>query len=273
MKQVYLNGKFIAESEALIPIADRGFKFGDGVFETMRVINGQIFRFEEHFRRLTEVLSVVQIVLDKDSTILKKICDELIARNGLQNCLVRISITRGSGGVGYTPIDKTNPTILVETSSIPEIKSDPIKLCISNIEKISGKALPVRYKTMQGLNSTLVKLEAKAENCFDGILLDKNGKICETSSANIFLVKNNILYTPSLSCDVREGVMRQFVIENSPVKVIEGEFAPQDLVDAEEIFLTNVAYPILSVDSVVGYNTALKKFIAIEIGQKALCSL
>lgn len=230
MPYIIINNKILPKNKALINVGDRGFRFGDGVFETCLTVDGKIYNWEAHRNRLEEGLKAIKIELDfhltqvgvynpdltfasnskkemnprsglqtptcNDNDKLKESCLELIKKNKIKNGYLRIAISRGVGSVGYLPQENIQPTVVIETLPLNTKPKSPIKLCISNYQKPSIKSLPVNYKLMNGLNSTLAKLEAVEKNYFDAILLNEKNQICETSSANIFWIKDDVLYTP-----------------------------------------------------------------------------
>lgn len=240
---VYLNDDFLPADQAKISINDRGFRFGDGLFETIRVEKGAPLHWLQHMQRLEDGLKALKIQYDVGG--LEDVCLELLAKNELQEGLARIAITRGEGGRGYLPDPKSSPTVLLETFPLPEKPQEPVQLWVSSYQKISKKALPVHVKMAQGLNSTLARMEAQEHGCFEAILLNEHGHICECSSSNIFWEKDGALYTPDESCGLLPGVMRQQVIDESELPVKTGEYTLEDIKQADRVFVTNVAWGII----------------------------
>ncbi len=277
IKYIYLNGKIVKENKALVSIQDRGFRFGDGCFETIRVENGVIYQLEVHLKRLQEGLSAIKI--SYNTQLLKEIFARLLHKNKLKRGFLRVSITRGEGSRGYLPEIKKGPTIVVEAmGEIPEITAS-VDLWVSNYRKISEKCLPSSAKTMQGLNSSLARMEAQENGCFEALMLGDEEKICEGSSSNIFWMQDGKLYTPSLKSGVLPGIMRNVVKRISPLEVVEGIFCLDDLKNADEVFLTNVAWLIAQVKEikplglkfkVSGYSGGIKDLILKDI--KNLCA-
>lgn len=243
-KFVFVNSEFLKANERHISVEDRGFRFGDGIFETIKVNRGNLYNWERHIKRLKGGLKAISINVDINR--LKNKAIELIKKNHEVNCLLRISISRGIGSQGYIPINP-KPTVVIETMPIPE-KPNNVKLCISSYQKISPKALPMNFKTMQGLNSTLARMEAIKKGYYDAVMLDNEGYVCETSSSNIFWARDDIIYTPSLDLGVLAGTTRETLIEISQYKIFEGKYKIEDLMDSEEVFITNTAIKIVPVN-------------------------
>ncbi len=256
MKYCSINYKIIPSEKAFISVDERGFLFGDGVFETCRFTNQIIYNYSAHLNRLKLGLESIKIsfkLVDLEKNITK-----LIRKNTLENGLVRIYVSRGKGSLGYSPKENIEPLIVIQIKELPEKLEEPVNLWISKFAKISSKALPINYKLAQGLNSTLAKLEAKENNCFDSILLDKKGNICETTSANIFWIKDDILYSPSKNCDILFGTIRQKIIDLSDLEVREVEANLNQLLLADEVFITNVSCGILKINSILPKNQIFK---------------
>ncbi len=235
-------------SSGTIAPDDRGFRYGDGVFETIRVENHKALLWTQHLARLQEGLTALSIPLDLQFPL--PIARKLWIENGLTSGFLRIAISRGVGSQGYLPT-ATTPTVVIECLP-PATPQTSVTLAVSQYQKISPKSLPTYFKTAQGLQSTLARLEAQTLGADDVVLLDAKANISETSSANVFWLKNNTLYTPSLATGALAGVTRAAVIETSPFPVQEGEYPLSHLQAAEAAFLTNARYGICPVAALLG---------------------
>jgi len=255
---ISINGKILPAKKALISVQDRGFRFGDGAFETCLIAGGIIYSWEEHLQRLNAGLKAIKINFDCKN--LEHSCLQLIQKNKIKNGYVRIAVSRGVGSVGYLPEKNIQPTLVIETIPLNQKSKLPITLCVSKIQKPSLKSLPTNYKLMQGLNSTLVKLEAIESNCFDAIILNDKSQICETSSANIFWIKDDILYTPHQDCGCLLGTVREKILELSTIKIKLAKAKIIDLLKADEVFITNVAIGVLAIDKIVDKEFKNKKY-------------
>lgn len=242
---IYVNGSLLPSNKAGLPIADRGLKFGDGVYETIRVENGQPFSWKKHMERLTISLKLLKIKADTSN--LLDISQQLLKKNNIVHGTLRIMITRGIGGTGYLPGKANEYGIVIEALPLPKVPEKPVDLWLSNWRKIPKECLPAAAKTMQGLSSTLARMEAEENGCFEAVLLALDGHICECSSSNIFWVKNGKLYTPSLDAGILAGTTRDCIIELWPGGVFEGLFSIKELEEADEVFVTNVVWGALPV--------------------------
>ncbi len=246
MQYAYLNHTLIPSHEALIPVTDRGFRFGDGVFETIRVHQGVPYRFEWHMERLIAGLKATHIPFDVNG--LQAECANLLKRNQCSEGLLRIQITRGSSGSGYLPADGT-PTCLIETLPLTPAPAEPISLFLSSYRRIPAACLPVSAKLAQGMNSTLARMEAREHGCFEALQLNTSGIIAECSSSNIFWMKGNTLYTPALDAGVLDGSMRAAILSLYPHTIHETHADMDALAGADAVCITNSAWLALDVSS------------------------
>lgn len=248
---VLLNGTLTPPEKAFVSVDDRGFRYGDSVFETIAVTAGIPYQLEWHMGRLARGLSSLRIIFDTKT--LPSKCCELLHANAVSDGILRIQISRGVGSRGYMP-DSSDPrvgaTCVIQTLPLPPITINPAGVWLSNYQKISAKALPVQHKLGQGLNSILARIEASENGgidghaCADALLLNERGEICETSSGNLFWFNNNVLYTPALSCGVLEGSTRHALMRLSPYPIQEVVAPLETLRDAEAVFMTNVVWPV-----------------------------
>ena len=259
---IFINGEYFLPENAVISVRDRGFRFGDGIYETIGICSGVLYRWDVHFARLQASLELVRISTDLSS--LEDSCKELIKRNKIKNGVLRIQITRGEGSRGYLPENKARASLVVETVNALKPITDPVDLWVSSYAKIPDTCLPSAAKTTQGLSSTLAKMEAEENNCFESLLLGVDSNICEGASSSIFWSRGDTLYTPSLECGILQGTIRDLVIRIAPVQVVEGEFNLAQLLKADEVFLTNAVWHLVPVKTIKPGGIVLKKFALAE---------
>jgi branched-subunit amino acid aminotransferase/4-amino-4-deoxychorismate lyase len=248
-KFIVKNQKLIAKRQAKISINQRAFLFGDAFFETIKICNHKIYNFSAHLRRIKKALEFLQFQAKIDD--LEKNCEKLIAKNKVKNGLLRIHISRGDKSAGYAPAKNCKPLIIIETlksRKLPKI----ISLGISSI-----CAPKINFKSGNAIFYILNKLEAQKQKLFDLVMLDCEGFVSETSSANIFWIKDEKIYTSSQSCNIILGCMREKLLKNFNLKIIEKRAKIDELKNADEIFLTNSSFLILPVDEFLG--SKLKK--------------
>ncbi|MGE3713895.1 MAG: aminotransferase class IV [Alphaproteobacteria bacterium] len=246
MPDIMLNGQLVAGHEACIPVSDRGFRFGDGVFETIRMENGKAWRWDWHMQRLAGGLAAIRI--DYDTQTLAAQCARLLARNNHTHGLLRIQITRGSSGHGYLPAHG-KPTCVIETLPLAPVPDAPVSLWLSTYRRISRRSLPVQSKLCQGLNSTLARLEAHEHQCFEALQLNTKGIVCEASSSNILWSIMGTLFTPALDAGVLDGTTIHAIGENTAIQPILASL--KDMEKADAVCIANVAWGALPVNSLL----------------------
>jgi aminodeoxychorismate lyase len=266
-KFIFKNHQLLKEKQALVSVNERGFLFGDGIFETCKVFNGKIYDFKSHQARIKKGLKTLKFSAEISD--LEKKSLQLIKKNQIFDGILRISITRGIGSNGYLPTYESKPLIIIQTFPERKIIQKKIILGVSSIKKISSSSLPIHCKTNQALSSILCKIEAQEKNFFDCIMLSQKNFISETSSANIFWVKNKKIFTPSKACDILPGTIRAKLLELAKIKEVKAKIS--ELKNADEIFITNSSFLILPIDELALGNSRIK--LQKKIGSEILKTL
>jgi branched-chain amino acid aminotransferase len=253
MPEIYINGNFFSEEEAKVSVFDRGFLYGDGVFETLRAYNGKIFRLADHLERMSKAGR--RFLLAFDAKEAEFALYETLHRNKLRDALLRLTLTRGQGswGIDYPP--DTHPTMVIFTrpfTGYPGQKNG-INVLIADTRKTPDESLDSSIKSLNFLNNIFARREASEQECKEAILLNKDGFVAEGSVSNIFWVSADVLYTPALDVGILPGVTRKVVLElaekdNIPSE--EGFYKPESLLSADEVFITNTGYEIMPVSKV-----------------------
>lgn len=254
---IYLNQEWVKDDQATVSVFDRGFLFGDGIFETLQVRNFRPLFFDRHLARLHHSCAALSLTLPEPEPPWEKLVQELIDRNQLEQTMVRITISRGVGGLGPDPSGCSHPTILIFPRPMPQLTQDQldhgVDLAILTTRRQPSSALPSHVKSLNYLNNVLAKQEATDAHMFDGLLLNTDGHLAECTTSNIFFVKDQQLHTPSLQCGILPGITREVVLELAQAEgmgIEEGNYLPKDLLDADECFLTNSGFGVLPVGTV-----------------------
>lgn len=259
MEYINYNGKIIEGRKAGINISNRGFKYGDGLFETMKSKNGAIFFIDDHFDRLLMGMDLLhfKIPVHFSAAVLKKQITALLKKNGHNNLArIRLTVFRGDGGL-YDQINHS-PNYLLETWALPDRtgqwNSNGLVIGIYNEVKKSCDILS-NLKHNNFLSYVMAALHAKKQKWNDAVVLNSFNRICDTTIANIFLVKDEKIYTPSLGEGCIAGVMRKNMIgqlAKNNIQVTECEISIADIENADEVFLTNSIYNLRWVKSIEG---------------------
>lgn len=243
-KFVFKNQQLVSEKQAQISIHERGFLFGDGIFESIKIFNSKIYDFESHLQRIK--LALQNLKFEADLTNLEKRSLQLIKKNKIKNGILRISISRGIGSIGYLPSGKLKALIIIETLGERKLP-DNISLGVSKIYTPK-----IAFKSMNSIPYIMNKIAASEQGFFDLVMTSESGFIAETSSANIFWVKGNKIYTSDETCGIVLGCMRKKLLKNADFKISEVRKKISALETADEIFLSNSSFLVLPVDYFLG---------------------
>ncbi len=242
---------------ATVSILDHGFLYGDGVFETLRVYDGVVFELEEHLKRLYRSLSLIGLDISLDIGLgqdaLTAAIHATLQANNLSNAYVRVTVTRGVGEPGLDPALCSTPTVIVLARPFkPHIESS-IKVALVKTNRNLATAINPGIKSLNFLNNILARIEAKGAMAQEALMVNVRGHISECTVSNIFFAKDSVLYTPSLSCGILDGVTRGLVLKLARKEGIEtrqGEYFPATLYRAGEVFVTNTSMEIMPVHRV-----------------------
>jgi len=254
----YVNGKYFKASEAKISIFDQGFIFGDGVYDTLVVRNGYIFKLDKHIDRLYRSAKAVKITPPLDKEELKKIIIETVRRSGLRDAYLKCIITRG---IGRKPVlgkgETIKPTVVVfavpPVSVVDEEKIEKgAKLVSTTIKRTHPESIDPRVKSLNYLPNMLMRREAVELGADESITYDYSGYVAEGGAENLFIVRGRTLLTPARG--ILEGITRETVMEmarDEGYEVRETDLTKYDLYTADEVFLCSTAggiFPVTEID-------------------------
>ena len=176
---VFLNGQFVPEEQAVVSVFDRGFLYGDGLFETMRVFNGRIFRWEQHLARLQRGLEFLKLNVSLNPANLRDVADRLVDENQLSDSLLRLTVSRGVGKRGYSPVGADKPTVVMSVHPAPTLSAqNGWKAVISTVRLPAGEELAT-HKTCSKLPQILARMEADAAGADEALLLNTEDLVVE----------------------------------------------------------------------------------------------
>jgi len=248
----FLNGDFFLTSIAQIPAGDRGFLYGDGLYETIRVHDARPFLWEWHMMRFTDGAVSLGITQPQTTESLLGNVNELIRRNSMSESVIRIALSRGVGERGYGVTGEEQPTLLITQHSPPTTPAKPLSLVNTSARVAIGDPL-AKVKSANKLGSILAKRDAVAQGADDGLILNSDGNVTETSSANLFWMEGGTLHTPPVSDSVLPGVTRRLVIELASAlgqTVREESVASDRLQQADAVFVTSASTGVIAVGQV-----------------------
>jgi len=269
---IWFDGKLVKWNKAKIHVLSHGLHYASCVFEGARIYNGKIFKLKEHTKRLFLSAKTLGFKLPYSENKINKACEQIIKKQKIKNGYLRPFAWRGSEMMAisaqYTTIHVAIATWEMSTYFDKKKKFNGIKLQTSKWIRPPSKTAPTNAKAA-GLYMicTLSKHIAEKNGFDDSLMLDSNGYVAESTGANIFLVKNNKLYTPIADCFLN-GITRQTVINlarKNNINVTEKRIYPKELFKADEIFLTGTAVEITPISQI-----DKKKFKVGEITQKLI---
>ena len=256
-QKAWINGRFIDIDKAKVSIFDRGFLYGDGAFETMRGYAGIIFRLDEHLNRFFDSLKVLRIRPPYDKRYLKKALYKSLKINNIKNAYIRLSMTRGEGRFDIGHKGAFTPNVVVATKEFEEYPAwmyrDGLSAKIVKGISRNERSILSNIKSLNFLTFILARLYAKEAGFDEAILMNAKGHIAEAATSNVFLVKREKLVTPSLASGILPGITRGVIIEIAKrlkIRVMEKLVTRRELLDADEIFLTNSLAEVLPVTRV-----------------------
>ncbi|PLR81469.1 D-amino-acid transaminase [Bacillus canaveralius] len=248
----FINGEFIDINKAVLPIDERGHQFGDGVYEVVKVYDSSPFLLDEHLLRLEKSASEIRINLPYTLHEVKKIIMDGLSLSQLQEAEIYFQVTRGIATRNHLfPKVPASFTMTIRPARIvlKQYYNDGISATLSNDERWTN----CHIKSLNLLPNVIAKQKAFDSGYFEAILVTKDAYITEGTSSNIFVVKNNKLYTTPLTCNILPGITRAAVLAIAKEKQIifkEESFSTTFLMDADEVFMTSTSVEILPICSV-----------------------
>lgn len=258
-QQIFLNGEFVQKQDAKVSVYDHGYLYGDGVFEGIRVYDGNVFRLKEHLIRLYESAKSILLTIPYSLEELTKIVVDTVNRNNLHSGYIRLVVSRGEGNLGLDPTScpRANVVVIAEQLALfpQELYENGMEIVTVATRRNRSDVLNPQIKSLNYLNNILVKIEAKLAGVQEALMLNDQGFVAEGSGDNVFLVKGNKLITPPSSAGALEGITRNAIMELGDTlgyEVEEKLFTRHDVYIADEVFLTGTAAEVIGVSKVDG---------------------
>ncbi|MGH7898770.1 MAG: aminotransferase class IV [Candidatus Binatia bacterium] len=259
MKRIlYLNGRFVAASAASVSAEDRGLLYGDGLFETVRIYHGRPFALDRHLWRLRQAGERVRMRIPGSRRWWEAILSELLRRNRLdgKDAAVRVTITRGVGGVGLLPPRRTRQTILASanriSSELGEWQRRGVAVVLLPFSPGSDAFL-TGIKTTDYLTALIGKAMARERDAFEGIYCSRDGRVLEGTTTNVFVIHGKQLLAPPVESGILPGITRAQVLRIARrigLEPHERAIRIRDLELADEAFLTASTIEIVPIATV-----------------------
>jgi aminodeoxychorismate lyase len=240
---VFLNGKFVPEDQALVSVFDRSFLYGDGLFETMLLVNGVPFRWEQHLERFARGAAFLGISVPFDSAKLRPAAGELVFQNRMHDGLLRLTLSRGVGVRGYSPRGADSPTLVMTLHPLADPEAQTLKqwhLRIASFRLPANEPL-AQFKNCNKLTQVMARAEVEQLGADEALLTNTDGFVVEGATSNLFWIQQGIVFTPPLSSGILSGVTRLVIFElceQLGLEVREGNITKDGLFEAEGVFLS-----------------------------------
>ncbi|MDJ0763239.1 MAG: aminotransferase class IV [Myxococcota bacterium] len=254
--QINIDGTITDAEQATISVLDRGFLYGDSVYEVIRTYNGKPFALELHLNRLNQSAGRLGIPLP-DRDVLTNELHRTLHQAGNDESYCRIIVTRGSGPLNLDPTTAVDPKTVIMVKHLDplpdQVYEQGLRLAIPKVRRTSREALDPAIKSGNYLNSVLALAEVRKRGFDDALLLDRHGRITESTSSNVFVVIDGALVTPPLETGLLAGVTRGLILslaEQNQISCREQQLTPTDLIAAQEVILTSTLREVISVVAV-----------------------
>jgi branched-chain amino acid aminotransferase len=256
---IYIDGKYVERSKAVVSIFDHGLLYGDGIFEGIRAYGGSVFRLDDHVERLYDSAKAIHLKIPMTKHEMTETILETLRKNRLRDGYVRVVVTRGTGDMGVDPSLCREPTVFIIAESVATSlgPKEPkvLKVIMASIRRDFVDSTSHEMKSLNYMNSILAKLEANNAGADDAVLLDHRGLVSEATVTNIFIVKDGKVSTPSSAAGILHGITRNRIIKlcsDLGLEVQERDITPFELQTADEVFLAGTKSEIRAVGSIGG---------------------
>jgi branched-chain amino acid aminotransferase len=255
--RININGSI--KEEAYISVFDHGFLFGDSIYEVVNTRKNRPCFLDEHLQRLRRSAEGIELAIPFDDLWLTEQVDRTLKDAANQESYVRIVVTRGVGDINIDPSSCHSPVVLIYVTpshNYPsEFYENGIHLAVVSVQRNSKNALNPSIKTGNYLNNVLAKIESDRLGAQDALMLNVHGHLTESTTSNLFFVRNGGLMTPSLDCGILAGITREIVMrlcEESGIRIEQGAWPVEVLENADEIFLTGSVKHLMPVTRLNG---------------------
>ena len=251
---IFLDGKFVPESEAKVSVFDHGLLYGDGIFEGIRFYNGRVFRLEEHIDRLWDSARSICLEIPMSKREMTEALLETIRQNDLRDGYIRQIVTRGVGNLGLNPTQCKKPSVIIIVAQIalyPEaVYQNGLTVVTCATRRTNPASLNPAVKSLNYLNNVMARIEANLAGADEALMLNDAGNVAECTADNVFIIKRGQIFTPPITAGALRGITRSVVFEIAAelgIKISEVDITRHDVFIADECFLTGTAAEVIPV--------------------------
>jgi branched-chain amino acid aminotransferase len=267
---VFVNGRITAETDAVVPVFDHGFLYGEGVYEVCRTYFGRPFLFDRHLRRLRASADRIALTLPFDDEAVADWIDRTLVAADLRpwrpdhdDAYIRLLVTRGIGELTYDPAACRTPTVVIIARPFqgpPAAAYERgVTVALVSIQRNAPAALNPLIKSNNLLNNALAMQEALRFGAIEAVMRNQRGELAEMSQSNLFVVRGGRVSTPPLTAGLLAGITREYALElcrGLDIEAVEATLRDDDLLGADEAFLTSTTREIMPIvrvgEAVVG---------------------
>jgi branched-chain amino acid aminotransferase len=249
--RIYVNGSISDRDGAVISVFDRGFLYGDSVYEVLRTSGGRPVDLDRHLERLGRSAAAIELI-PPDQPEIRRALAETLAAAGNPEAYARIIVTRGGGAISLDIAAAERPGLLVIVSPLAlpaaEHYEKGVHVAIVGVERTSRRAVDPAVKSGNYLNNIMALAEARRSGAYEAIMCGPDGRVAEGSTSNLFVVRGGQLITPALLTGILPGITRMRVIEIAAADGLtasEGDLYPDDVRRAAEVFVTSSVRGVL----------------------------
>ena len=251
---IFLDGKFVPESEAKVSVFDHGLLYGDGIFEGIRFYNGRVFRLEQHHDRLWDSARSICLEIPMTRAEMTEALLETIRRNDLREGYIRQIVTRGVGNLGLNPAQCKKPSVIIIATTIAlypkEVCERGLTVVTCATRRTNAAALNPAVKSLNYLNNVMARIEANLAGADEALMLNDAGNVAECTADNVFIIKGDQIFTPPISAGALRGITRSVVFDIAAelgIRITETDVTRHDVFIADECFLTGTAAEVIPV--------------------------
>jgi len=254
---VYLNGAVLRRSEAKIPAMDRGFLYGDGLFETMRVVSGVAFRLDRHLERLSRACDECLWGRRPDCGEIRGAAQRLLLKNQVTEGYLRITVSRGPYSGNLTDLAAQQPTVFIDARpmDLPPLEAAPPYVLARSPYALNERSPLARHKSLSYQANLLALAEGRRRGADEVYFLNSRRRLAECATSNLFFVQGSSIFTPAEQCGLLPGITREAVLElcaENRVACQTGEYGEEKLLSSDGAFCTNSLRGIVPVRAILG---------------------
>lgn len=249
----WMNGQYMQAEELMISPFDHGFLYGVGFFETFRTYDGYVFLYDEHMTRLKRALDEYHIVLPYEAEELFAVIQKLDESAGGTDGYFRLNVSAGVHDIGLAPSYYGDPTVIIFRKELPIVQQGASKRGVWLTTPRTEPESKIRHKSHHFLNNVGGRLELPSLKELEGLFLTQEGYVAEGVTSNVFWVKGNCVYTPSIETGILPGTTRAFIMELAGkvgLAVEEGFYSKEAVESADEVFVTNAIQELVPLHKV-----------------------